>query len=76
MPHGLPQPPVIYSFPTSGELIDALSQFIIKTQKEAVEKKGRFTVAVSGGKQPTQLNGLIGRPGIHWEKWYVRMSPE
>lgn len=67
--HGPPAEPVIYSFPSSTELVDALAQFVIKVQKEAVDKKGRFTVALSGGSLPKQLAGLVGREGIHWDLW-------
>lgn len=71
MPTSAPSPPVLYSFPSSVELSDGLAHFIIKAQKEAIEKKGRFTVAISGGSLPTQLNGLINKPGVKWEKWFA-----
>jgi len=69
MPH-TSSPPVFTSFASSAELVEALAEFILKAQKEALEKKGRFTVALSGGSLPKQLGGLIGKPGIRWEKWY------
>lgn len=75
MPATAPSPPVLHSFPTSHELCDALAHFIIKAQKEAVEKKGRFTVAISGGSLPTQLNALIGKPGVKWDKWCASSVP-
>ena len=71
MPHGPPAEPILYSFPTTDALIDSLAQFVIKAQKEAVDKKGRFTLALSGGSLPKQLAGLVGRPGIHWDLWCV-----
>ncbi|EIN13565.1 6-phosphogluconolactonase [Punctularia strigosozonata HHB-11173 SS5] len=70
------QAPVLYSFTSPTELIDALSAFIIKAQKEAIEKKGRFAVAISGGSLPKQLNGLIGKPGVKWDKWQVYYADE
>jgi 6-phosphogluconolactonase len=69
MPH-TSSPPVFTSFASSAELVDALADFILKTQKEALDKKGRFAIALSGGSLPKQLGGLIGKPGIRWEKWY------
>jgi 6-phosphogluconolactonase len=63
------QAPVLLAFPSSAELVDALSTFIITAQKEAIEKKGRFAVAISGGSLPKQLNGLIDKPGVKWDKW-------
>jgi 6-phosphogluconolactonase len=69
MPH-TSSPPVFTSFASSAELVEALAEFILKAQKEALDKKGRFTIALSGGSLPKQLGGLIGKPGIRWEKWY------
>jgi 6-phosphogluconolactonase len=66
---GAPSPPVLYSFPTSDELISSLADFVVKTQKDAIDKKGRFTIALSGGSLPKQLKGLIGHPGVKWDKW-------
>jgi len=69
MPH-TSSPPVLNSFASSAELVKALSEFIIKAQKEALEKKGHFTIALSGGSLPKQLGGLIENPAIRWDKWY------
>jgi len=63
--------PVLYSFPSVDKLNDALAAYITKIQSEAVNKKGRFTIAISGGSLPKTLRGLIGRPGVTWDKWYV-----
>ena len=70
-PSHAPSAPVLCSFTNADELIESLAQFIIKAQKEAIQKKGRFTVAVSGGSLPKQLNGLIDKPAIKWDKWSV-----
>jgi 6-phosphogluconolactonase len=67
--HHEPPPPVVYSFSSTDELVDSLAKFVVKVQKEAVEKKGRFTVAVSGGSMPKMLRGLIDQPNIKWDKW-------
>jgi 6-phosphogluconolactonase len=72
--HHDPLPPTVYSFPSTDELVDSLAKFIIKVQKEAVEKKGRFTVAVSGGSMPKMLRGLIDQPAIKWDKWWVSLG--
>jgi len=71
-----PSAPVVYSFSNPEELVESLAQFIIKAQKESIEKKGRFTVAISGGSLPKQLNGLIGKPGVKWDKWEVFYADE
>jgi 6-phosphogluconolactonase len=67
--HQPPADPVVYSLPTVDAVVTALAQFVIKSQKEAISKKGRFTIALSGGSQPKMLRGLIGAPGIQWDKW-------
>ncbi|KAG8741532.1 suppressor of los1-1 [Ceratobasidium sp. 414] len=70
----MPQPPILFSFNASSALIDSLAGFIVKAQTEAVEKRGKFTVALSGGSLPKMLKGLIGRRDIPWDKWYVYTS--
>ena len=67
--------PVLYSFPNVDKLTDALAAYITKIQRDAVNKKGRFTIAISGGSLPKTLHGLIGRPGVTWDKWYVYADP-
>ncbi|THH16759.1 hypothetical protein EW146_g3927 [Bondarzewia mesenterica] len=70
MPHTV-VPPTLYSFPNSPALADALATFILKAQKEAIEKKGKFTVALSGGTVPNTLTALIHKHGIKWDKWQI-----
>lgn len=72
--HG-PSAPIVYSFESFDTLQDSLSKFIIRAQRDSIEKKGRFTVAISGGSLPKQLNGLIGRAGVKWDKWSVHLNP-
>lgn len=62
--------PILYSFPSGDALIDSLAKFIVRVQKEAIDKKGRFTIALSGGSLPKQLRGLVGQEGIKWDKWH------
>lgn len=66
-----PSAPIIYSFANPEELVDSLASFIVKAQKESIEKKGRFTIALSGGSLPQQLSGLVGKHGVKWDKWLV-----
>lgn len=72
--HQPPNPPTVYSFSTG--LSSALTSFIVRAQKESIEKKGRFTVALSGGSLPKQLKGLINNPGVRWDKWQVFYADE
>ncbi|KAF9229678.1 6-phosphogluconolactonase [Gyrodon lividus] len=74
--HQPPSAPVLLSFPSSAKLSEALASFIIKAQKESVEKKGRFTVALSGGSLPKQLKELVSDPAVKWDKWQVFYADE
>jgi len=76
MAHHAPSAPVLFSFSDPTDLVDSLATFIIKAQKESVEKRGRFTVAISGGSLPKQLNGLIDKPGVRWDLWHVFYADE
>lgn len=43
---------------------------MIKAQDEAIAKRKKFTLAVSGGSLANQLvAGLSGRDGVQWDKW-------
>jgi 6-phosphogluconolactonase len=56
--------------------MQSLSKFIVKAQKDSVEKKGRFTVALSGGSLPDMLAPLITNPAVKWDKWHVFYADE
>jgi len=49
---------------------------VTKAQKEAVEKMGRFTLAISGGSLPKMLKGLVNSQAIKWDKWHVYYADE
>lgn len=69
--HQPPNAPILLSFPSAVEIITSLADFVVKAQKESIDKKGRFTIALSGGSLPMMLRGLMGHPGVKWNKWYV-----
>ena len=69
--HRPPNAPIVYSFKSGDEIISNLASFVVHAQKEAIDKKGRFTIALSGGSLPKQLAGLINNPSIKWDKWCV-----
>jgi len=75
MPH-TSSPPTFYSFASGAELVKALAELVLEAQKEALEKKGRFTVALSGGSLPKYLAGLIGNTRVKWDKWQVYYADE
>jgi 6-phosphogluconolactonase len=70
------QAPILHSFASLPELVESLATFVIAAQKEAIEKKGRFTIAISGGSLPKQLAGLVGKPAVKWDKWQVFYADE
>ncbi|KIM84584.1 hypothetical protein PILCRDRAFT_6212 [Piloderma croceum F 1598] len=74
--HPAPNPSIVYSFPTPDALVDPLATFILKAQKEAIDKKGKFTVALSGGSLPKMLRGLIGNKAVKWDLWHVFYADE
>lgn len=68
--------PVLYVQKSPDDVVRALAEYVAQAQKEAIEKKGRFTVALSGGSLPKNLRGLIGMEGIDWDKWQVYYADE
>ena len=63
--------PVLHSFADPTQLVQSLASYIIKAQNEAIDKKNKFSIAISGGSLPKQLAGLIGHPDAKWGKWYA-----
>jgi len=74
--HHAPNAPIVFSFSSADEIAESLAEFIIKAQKESIEKKGRFTVALSGGSLPKMLRCLIGNLSVKWDKWQVFYADE
>jgi 6-phosphogluconolactonase len=67
--HPPPHPPILFSFPDKEALTQSLADFVGKAQKESIDKKGKFTVALSGGSLPKLLGGLVSAPDIKWKNW-------
>lgn len=74
--HAAPAKPTLYVMKNADEVVSALASYVLHAQKEAVEKKGRFTVALSGGSLPKMLRGLIGVESVDWDKWQVYYADE
>jgi len=68
--------PVLHSFPSGEELTKALAHFIVQAQHEAIEKRDKFSIALSGGSLPKMLKGLVGNKEIEWEKWQIFFADE
>lgn len=73
MSHHTPSAPILISFADKDTLVGSLAQFIVKAQREAIDKKGKFTVALSGGSLPKMLAGLIDNPQVKWDFWLVAL---
>ncbi|WFD33330.1 6-phosphogluconolactonase [Malassezia cuniculi] len=72
-------PPVLHTFADSDELSARLADFVIRTQNEALERRSKFTIALSGGSLPTILaRHLIDRTdnAVKWDKWQVFFADE
>jgi 6-phosphogluconolactonase len=67
---------IVYSFPDTTTLSESLAEYILKAQRESIDKHGKFTVAISGGSLPKTLTALIGKPGIKWAQWHIFYADE
>ncbi|EIW73509.1 6-phosphogluconolactonase [Tremella mesenterica] len=76
MPVQPPAPPVFYRFRTTEVLVDSLANFVVKAQRDAVDKRGKFTIALSRGTLAANLRGLVGQENVQWDKWEVFFCDE
>lgn len=54
---------------------DSLANFVVKAQRDAVDKRGKFTIALSRGSLAANLRGLVGQQNVQWDKWCVSFPP-
>lgn len=73
---GAPSAPVLYSFADTNKLQESLANFIVKAQTDAIAHRGVFTIALSGGSLPNQLQPLKTHKEITWDKWQVFFADE
>jgi 6-phosphogluconolactonase len=66
--------PILYSFKSTDQLADSLADFVLDAQNEALAKRETFKLAISGGSLAKQLNGLLKKSGVQWDKWCVGVS--
>lgn len=65
-----PTPPVLYTFETADEVSKQLAEFVIAAQNDALNKRGAFKLAISGGSLAATLaKNLVGNDRVQWEKW-------
>ncbi|ORY60369.1 hypothetical protein BCR35DRAFT_319345 [Leucosporidium creatinivorum] len=76
----LPPAPVLFTFPSMAESDDlsaAVGQFIVEAQTQSILRRGRFTVALSGGSMPKILaEALLGDDRVDWRRWEVFFADE
>ncbi len=65
-----------YNFKTRDDLVDKLSQNIVKNLQDAIDKKGHATLIVSGGNTPKPLFEKLQKMELEWEKVTVGLCDE
>lgn len=67
-------------FPTADEVLSALAEYFITRASQAIERRGRFAVALSGGNSPKKLYQLLASPAyrerVAWEQAYFFFGDE
>ncbi len=65
---------------TVEELLAKLADYFIDSANKSIKKKGRFSVALSGGSSPELLYGLLSSPDfcerVDWSKVYFFLGDE
>jgi 6-phosphogluconolactonase len=69
----------IRTLTTPQELFEAAAEEVLRAAKEAVEKRGRFTIALSGGSTPKNLFNLLAtnaRTVLPWDRTFFFWGDE
>jgi len=69
----------IRTLTTPQELFEAGAELVAHTAKEAVEERGRFTLALSGGSTPRNLYNLLAtnaRTSLPWDRMFFFFGDE
>ena len=64
---------------TPQELFEAAAEVVVHTAKDAVEQRGRFTIALSGGSTPKSLFNLLAtnaRTVLPWDRMFFFWGDE
>lgn len=68
-----------YIFDDRQLLSDFVINFILKTAEEAIQKKGYFSIALSGGSMPQVVCQIVNaseKSMIDWPKWIILFADE
>ena len=68
--------PTLFEFDTGAELVKALADKIANHLRGAIAERGRATLAVSGGRTPTELFDTLAKLPLAWEKVTVTLCDE
>jgi 6-phosphogluconolactonase len=67
----------VCTFPTPAELFQSAAEQFLTLAKDAIQARGKFTVALSGGSTPKNLYSLLATlPDIPWDKIYFFFGDE
>ncbi|MFD1873018.1 6-phosphogluconolactonase [Hymenobacter bucti] len=70
----------LHIFPAAAEVLTALADYFVERAAQAIERRGRFAVALSGGSSPKQLYELLASPAyrgrVAWEQTYFFFGDE
>ncbi|AKD04980.1 6-phosphogluconolactonase [Pontibacter korlensis] len=71
---------MLHIFKDAQELSKAAAELFVKTAQKAVQEKGRFSVALTGGSSPVQLHQLLAqspyKDQVPWEQTYIFWGDE
>ncbi|KNZ59885.1 hypothetical protein VP01_164g16 [Puccinia sorghi] len=72
-----PPSPILLPFQDLTEISEALAQFVFEAQEVAIQRHGKFQLALGGSILPQVLGeGLAGDDRILWEKWEIFLVEE
>ena len=72
----LPSNPSVFRFPDANHLSVVLAQHVHSIAESAIQKHGRFLVAVSGGSLPSLLFPHLVQIHSHFAQWHVFLADE
>lgn len=70
----------ILVFPSVDELVQAATDYVLDVADQAIQERGRFLLALSGGSTPRRLHQSLieaaGRRNVDWSKWQFFQGDE
>ena len=70
----------LHIFSTPDDVLRALADYFVERAAQAIERRGRFVVALSGGSSPKKLYELLASPAyrerVQWEQTYFFFGDE